>query len=106
MTPYVAATRLARRGIDARIAYRLYAQTPEGDTPEGDKSPPVLFVRGLGMTTADSHRFATVLSSRDGGRPVATFDYLGFGNSSLPRESWGKSSIEDMAQVDTCFANR
>ena len=87
---------VARTCGHPRIAYQIYRATRNRRG-----RAPIVFIRGLGMTMADSHNFATVLATASG-VPVVTFDHLGFGGASVPKASWGAGTVEGMA--DDCLA--
>ncbi len=107
MTPQVRVERLvanARRlrciegGESVRLGLQVYRSTAPW-VSSGPAPPPVVFVRGLGMTMTDSHHFASLLalSPSRRGSAVVTFDHLGFGESSVPEPHWGEGSIRGMA---------
>ena len=75
-----------------RIAYQIYRTTQRGSA-----RCPIVFIRGLGMTMADSHNFASALASASLA-PVVTFDHFGFGGSSIPQASWGAGTVQGMAE--------
>ena len=86
-------------GGSVRLGLQVYRAAAPSESLPGPAPPPVVFVRGLGMTMNDSHHFASLLalSPSRRGSAVVTFDHLGFGESSVPEPHWGDGSIRGMA---------